>query len=250
VTGVTADSDQVIFARVDRQPRLSDKVASLMLDTIIARELKPGDRLPSERELGEQFGVSRTVVREAVRSLVAKGVIESRSGSGLRVAPVSPTAVSESMGLYLRGGTVGFPKVHEVRAMLEIQMAGVAAERRTERDTAKLTETCERMKLTLDDYEAAAALDVQFHRQIAVATQNELYLVLLDSIGQALIAIREDNLSVPGAIEQTLEYHARILDRIVASDAAGARDAMKAHLDQVRDVWEKRTHDRDGGLKA
>jgi GntR family transcriptional repressor for pyruvate dehydrogenase complex len=240
---VASNPEQVVFAPVDRQPRLSDKVATLMLDTIVAHELKPGDRLPSERQLGEQFGVSRTVVREAVRSLVAKGVIESRSGSGLRVASVSPSAVSESMGLYLRGSTIGFLKVHEVRAMLEIQMAGVAAERRSEHDIAKLNETCDRMKLALGDSESAAVLDVEFHRQIAVATQNELYLILLESIGDPLIAIRQGNLGVPGATEETLEYHARILDRIVAGDAAGAREAMAAHLDQVRQVWQSRTHD-------
>jgi GntR family transcriptional repressor for pyruvate dehydrogenase complex len=145
------------------------------------------------------------------------------------------------MGLYLRGTTIGFPKVHEVRAMLEIQMAGIAAERRSERDIAKLTETCERMSLALDDHEAAAIHDVEFHRQIAVATQNELYLILLDAIGDPLVAIRQGNLSAPGAIEQTLEYHARILDRIVARDAVGARQAMEAHLDQVREVWQSRT---------
>ena len=76
----------------------------MMLETILSQRLQVGDRLPSERELGEQFGVSRTVVREAVRALVAKGVIEVRSGSGLRVAAVDAAAVSESMSLYLRGG--------------------------------------------------------------------------------------------------------------------------------------------------
>ena len=101
----------------------------MMLDTILSKRLQVGDRLPSERELGEQFGVSRTVVREAVRALVAKGIIEVRSGSGLRVAAVDAAAVSESMSLYLRGGAFDFEKVHEVRALLEMHIAGLAAER-------------------------------------------------------------------------------------------------------------------------
>ena len=92
-----------LFEHVEREPRLSDKVANMMLETILSRRLEVSDRLPSERELGEQFGVSRTVVREAVRALVAKGVIEVRSGSGLRVAAVDSAAVSESMSLFLRG---------------------------------------------------------------------------------------------------------------------------------------------------
>src|SRR5687767_11964606 len=97
---VLSEDPAALFEQVVREPRLSDKVADMMLATILSNRLQVGDRLPSERELGEQFGVSRTVVREAVRALVAKGVIEVRSGSGLRVAAVDAAAVSESMSLY------------------------------------------------------------------------------------------------------------------------------------------------------
>src|SRR5262245_60536471 len=114
-------TSDALFEQVSREPRLSDKVADMMLNTILTRQLKPGERLPSERELGEQFGVSRTVVREAVRVLAAKGLIDVRSGRGLRVAAVNATAVSESMSLFLRGSTLDYPKVHEIRTMLEVQ---------------------------------------------------------------------------------------------------------------------------------
>ena len=132
--GTAGAGGEALFQQVTREPRLSDKVAEMMLETILSRRLQVGDRLPSERELGEQFNVSRTVVREAVRALVAKGVIEVRSGSGLRVAAVDAAAVSESMSLYLRGATLDFEKVHEVRALLEVHIAGLAAERATEED--------------------------------------------------------------------------------------------------------------------
>src|SRR5256885_15630501 len=137
-TGMPAET--ALFDQVTREPRLSDKVAEMMLETILSRRLAVGDRLPSERELGEQFGVSRTVVREAVRALVAKGVIEVRSGSGLRVAAVDATAVTESMSLFLRGRTLDFEKVHEVRALLEVHIAGLAADRATTADLAGLRE--------------------------------------------------------------------------------------------------------------
>jgi len=97
VSGSAPTGDPALFALVAREPRLSDKVAERMLETILSNRLNVGDRLPSERELGEQFGVSRTVVREAVRALVAKGVIEVRSGSGLRVAAVDAESVRETM---------------------------------------------------------------------------------------------------------------------------------------------------------
>ena len=219
-----------------REPRLSDKVAEMMLETILSRKLKVGDRLPSERELGEQFGVSRTVVREAVRSLVAKGIIEVQSGSGLRVSAVGPAAVSESMSLFLRGGTLDFEKVHEVRAFLEVHIAGLAAERATDADLERLREVHEHMSRETDDIEAAARDDLEFHRVIAGATQNDLYLLLMDSIGSALIDIRRENLG-SGSAPATLEQHALILSSIASHDPPAAREAMQHHLDGVARWW-------------
>jgi len=236
-----------LFELVAREPRLSDKVADLMLETILSRKLEVGDRLPSERELGEQFGVSRTVVREAVRALVAKGVIEVRSGSGLRVAAVDAAAVTESMSLFLRGGSLDFEKVHEVRALLEVHIAGLAAERATADDLARLREVHERMQREAGDVEAAARDDLEFHRAIASATQNDLYLLLLDSIGSALIDIRRENLA-SGSAPMTLTQHEQALDRIAAHDAAGARAAMAAHLEGVAVWW--RGHIAGGAATA
>lgn len=225
-----------LFAQVTREPRLSDKVANAMLETILSHKLQVGDRLPSERELGDQFGVSRTVVREAVRALVAKGVIDVRSGSGLRVAAVDAAAVTESMSLFLRGGSFDFEQVHEVRALLEVHIAGLAAERATDKDLARLREVHERMVREAGELDAAARHDLEFHRAIARATQNDLYLLLLDSIGSTLIDIRRENLS-SGSTPMTLGQHAQVLDRVVARDAAGAREAMATHLEGVAVWW-------------
>jgi GntR family transcriptional repressor for pyruvate dehydrogenase complex len=233
-----------LFEQVAREPRLSDKVAEMMLETILSKRLDVGDRLPSERELGEQFGVSRTVVREAVRELVAKGVIEVRSGSGLRVAAVDASAVSESMSLFLRGGALDFEKVHEVRRVLEVHIAGLAAERARPEDVAALRAVHERMEAESGDVEAAARDDLEFHRVIARATHNELYLVLLDSIGGSQVDIRRENLG-SGSAPATLEQHAQVFDRIAAQDPEGAREAMAAHLDGVAAWW--RAH---GGREA
>jgi GntR family transcriptional repressor for pyruvate dehydrogenase complex len=225
-----------LFEQVAREPRLSDKVAEMMLETILSDRLEVGDRLPSERELGEQFGVSRTVVREAVRALVAKGVIAVRSGSGLRVAAVDAAQVSESMSLYVRGSHVDFEQVHEVRAVLEVQIAGLAADRCTGEEVAQLREIDERMKVAGDDVEAAARNDLEFHRRIALATHNELYLVLMDSIGASLIDIRRANLG-SGSTPETLAQHQAILDAIAGHDAPAARSAMADHLEGVAMWW-------------
>ncbi len=228
--------EPALFEQIAREPRLSDKVADLMLETILSDKLQVGDRLPSERELGEQFGVSRTVVREAVRALVAKGVIEVRSGSGLRVAAVGAAAVSESMSLYIRGAEVDFEKVHEVRVLLEVHIAGLAAERATKLDVQRLREVHDRMTSEQSDVAAAARHDLEFHRMIARATQNDLYLLLMDSIGSALIEIRRENLA-SGSTPDTLGQHDRVLERIAAHDSEGARSAMAEHLEAVAGWW-------------
>lgn len=232
----TADVEPALFEQIAREPRLSDKVADLMLETILSNRLQVGDRLPSERELGEQFGVSRTVVREAVRALVAKGVIEVRSGSGLRVAAVGSAAVSESMSLYIRGAAVDFEKVHEVRVLLEVHIAGLAAERATDDDVRRLRDVHDRMSREQADVAAAAVHDLEFHRMIARATQNDIYLVLMDSIGSALIEIRRENLAT-GSTPATLGQHAAVLERIAQHDADGARAAMAEHLESVAQWW-------------
>ena len=234
-----ADTEEAMFPRVEREPRLSDKVADLLLGSIMSRGLQPGDKLPSERELGEQFGVSRTVVREAVRALAAKGVIDARTGSGLRVAAVDAAAVSESISLYLRGGALEYPKVHQVRKLLEVEIAALAAERSVDEDVERMEDICAEMEAAIEqDVERASRLDLEFHRAIAKATGNELYLLLLDSIGEALLEVRRGNLQT-GAGDETLRAHRTILIAIRARDREEARRAMATHLDQVERHWEE-----------
>jgi GntR family transcriptional regulator, transcriptional repressor for pyruvate dehydrogenase complex len=235
VTEPAPDEPRAMFEQVDRAPRLSDKVADLLLETILSKRLKSGDRLPSERELGEQFGVSRTVVREAVRALAGKGILEVRSGSGLRVAAVGATTVLESMALYLRASEIDFDKVHEVRSLLEVHLAGLAAERATTDDFARLAEAHDLMASEVN-VDAAAHHDLEFHRRIAAATHNELFLILLDSIRSALIEIRRSNLST-GSSPATLTQHRAILAAIEKGDAKAASSAMAAHLKAVADWW-------------
>ena len=185
-----------LFEEVSPQ-RLSDSVVEMMLRPILAGELRPGDRLPSERDLGTQFGVSRTVIREAVRSLAAKGIITARRGSGLRVAAVPPAAVTESMKLFIRGsGALDYGQAHEVRTMIEIQVAGLAAARATDADILSLRRSCDEMAGVVGDVEALSLADVDFHRRIAEITHNDLYVVLLDSIADILLDIRRATLSI------------------------------------------------------
>src|SRR3954454_4666897 len=169
-----APSRSAMFGgEVAREPRLSDKGAELLRDGILSRRLPVGTPLPSERELGEQFGVSRTVIREAVRALAAKGIVEARSGSGLRVSQIDEAAASESLSWYIRGGGFEYRKVHELRSMIEVGMAGLAAERRTDDHVGTLKAAHAKFVRTLGDVDAAARADLDFHALIARATEND-----------------------------------------------------------------------------
>ena len=244
-----ADGHQ--FAVVAREPRLSDKVADQLRGMILARSLPPGARLPTERELGKQFGVSRTVVREAVRSLVAKGLVDARGGSGLVVSAVGASAVRETMGMFLHGSsTIQYPRIHEVRSVLEVRTTELAAARATREDIERLRASHEGMTEALagePDLIRASELDVEFHRTIAEITQNELFVVMLDSIGDILLEVREATLGIPGRAHGGIEFHQRILDCIAAHDVAGAAAAMQAHLDDAEAAWRRLARDRPAG---
>ena len=231
--------------RIQASPRLTDKVADILLETIFARGLRAGDPLPSQRELAEQLGVSRTVVREAVQALSAKGIVEIRSGRGLAVARVDGGRVSESISLFIRSRSLDeYPKVHEVRSMLENHIAGLAAERASLAELHQLESVCESMgeeDVTVDE---AARRDVEFHRTLARITQNELYLVLLDSIGSILLEIRRATLVAPGRMQAALEEHRAIVTCVRARDSEGAQFAMGRHLENVEREWLQHTETR------
>jgi GntR family transcriptional repressor for pyruvate dehydrogenase complex len=244
---VTPEGSQRFGDPIARSPRLSDRVAEQLLSTILERDLKAGDRLPSERELGEQFGVSRTVVREATRALAARGIIDVRAGTGLTVAAVEPSAVASSMNLFIRGSDVPYADVHHVRSVLEGEVSGVAAERANASAVARLREIHGRLlaEHAADDGEAFARVDVAFHRALAETTENELFIVLLDAIGDALLEIRR-RVSGTGNHDRALAqrhqraaiaYHQQILDAVTAGDPSAARVAMAEHLADVYRSW-------------
>jgi len=217
---------------IERDATLADQVAAQLLEVIERAGLKEGDLLPSERELGNRFGVSRTVVREAVRALIAQGVIVARPGARARVAAVHPSVPARSLLLYLRSNdAVDYEKVHEIRVLLETAAAGFAALRATAEDLAALAEACERMERA-SDVDETAAYDVEFHRLVARATGNELFPVLHDAIGEALLDVRRGNLRRGGGVEARRSHRA-ILSALERHDRGEAERAMRDHLDAV-----------------
>jgi GntR family transcriptional regulator, transcriptional repressor for pyruvate dehydrogenase complex len=234
----------VQFTRVERDLGLTDRVANQLLEMIAAQQVRPGDRLPPEREIGEALGVSRTVVREAIRALSGKGVLSIKSGSGVVVTQIGTDSVAEAMRLFIdtRGGYVAdgpfsYDKIHEVREMLEVRVAGVAAERATDDDLEELRAAFRDMTEAADSPELSSIKDVEFHRTIAKLTHNDLYMIMLDSIGHVLLQIREETLGKRDRRHDALGFHRRILEAIERGDAEGARKAMADHLEDSANVW-------------
>jgi len=224
--------------RVTRAPRLSDQVAEAMLEEILGRNLRPGDILPSERELAERYEVSRTVVREAVRSLGARGVVQARVGRGLTVARVEPSAVSASMRLYLHGtGDIPYRKIHQVRMSIEVQIAGYAAEQADDDEISELRRISAQLRVPPDDIDQPAVADVEFHRQLALMTHNELFLIMLDSISDVMLEIRRAMFERADAVRVACREHDRVARAVAARDAGAARDAMRRHLEKADRDW-------------
>ena len=227
-----------MFEAVDRDARLSDKVTEAILQTIVSNRLKPGDALPPERELGKQFGVSRTVIREAIRTLHAKGLLEVRSGSGVRIVAVDAKTVRESMRHLVKGSMLEYVKVEEVRRVLAVAAAGIAAERATPEDIERIDATLEQMTESVDDLKTSIEVDLAFHRAIAAATHNELFGVLHDSIGEMLVEVRRRNLSLgPAERRLVIDMHRAIRDRVAEHEPAAAQQAMRDHLDHVQATY-------------
>lgn len=221
-----------MFPYVERDSRLSDKVAKLVTESILAGDLRTGERLPSERDLMGQFGVSRTVVREAVRSLAAKGLVRQQARAGHVVSELSSETVAESMTLYLRGrGPYGLEKLVEVRATIETETAGLAAERAAE-DELKAIRAANGELLRARDAHEAALADISFHRAIAHASGNEFFVMMLDSIRGALLQAQSPGLSDRATRDYVQEAHGAILDCIARRDRNAARLAMHEHIDE------------------
>lgn len=214
--------------------RLYERIVNQIERRIVAGDLKVGDQLPTERELAEQFAVSRTAVREAVKALQEKGLVEIRLGRGTFVTKGASGAVRHSLGLLLKVEH-DFASLAEVREILEPEIAALAATRITEENIAAMTEAVEIMDTALDDAEVFVEADLDFHLALAEATQNPLIPSLMDSIIDLLREQRKRTGSVKGGLARGQYHHKIILDAVVRRDPQAARQAMQNHLQQVRE---------------
>lgn len=216
--------------------KLYKQVADQLQELILANSLRPGDRLPGERELAERMSVSRTVIREAIRVLSDRGLVLVKSGCGTYVRELSSESAAASIELLLRlkHRPEAFQSVYEVRRIIEVEAAGLAAERATEDDVLLLEAAIEGMTSNRSDPGAYAEHDAAFHTAVAAATHNELVEVLLGPIAELLTDTIRVSLAAPGATEDGLNHHRNVLEQIKARDPQQARRAMRAHIEHAQ----------------
>jgi GntR family transcriptional repressor for pyruvate dehydrogenase complex len=218
--------------------RVFEQVAEQIERRILSGELRNGDRLPTERELAEQFHVSRTAVREAMKILAQKGLVDMRPGRGTTVIDGTHEAMQHSIGLVMKlelREVGGSDNLVEVRSILESEIAALAAARATEKEIAAMREAIRIMDESLDNADAFIVADNDFHEALARATQNKLIFILVNSIVSLLSEQRKQIFGVEGGPQRGQFHHKQILESVVRRDPEAARAAMRSHLRQVRD---------------
>ena len=224
-----------------RPPRQS--LTSMLIEAVTERiqsgQYKRGDQLPTEKDMIEEFGVSRTVVREAIANMKASGLVSTRQGKGafvldegvrsFRISEENLSVVEEVL------------EALELRIAIESEAAALAARRGTPADLQRIAEACEAMDRAIGAGEATVDLDIAFHRAIAQATGNRHFLGLFNYLGEVLVprarvpTHQYDATTLQDYLRRISGEHRQIVDAIAAGDSDAARAALRMHLGGSRD---------------
>ena len=231
-----------------RRPKLADLVIGTLRQRISAGDYRAGTKLPTESQMTTIFGVSRTVVREAIAALSADGLVQSRQGAGVFVIAGAATPFN-AIGADRSNKISVALNVLEVRMGIEIESAGLAAQRRSASQEAAIHEAYNEFDRLLKLGTPTGKTDFAFHRAVAAATNNPFYIEVLDGLGSRTIPC---DVASPWGTESvlTFEYqaglqqeHLKIIKAISAQDADAAREAMRQHLSLSQERYRNRLRD-------
>ncbi len=223
-----------LFGKIGKNLTLSEEIELKIEDSIRQKKLEPGQKLPSEKELGAMFGVSRTAVREALRMLSARGLLNVRKGDGVYINAFSSSLASKPMSLYLELQFDSDSILHLVhlRQLVEPNIARLAAQKRTREDLAGFQMNLAAFSDRTQDADQLAQLDVEFHSLIALSCHNPLIPLIMDPLFSMLPRVKA---LIVNHLQKTHSdnapnYHKKIFDMIQLQDAEGAFSAMQEHL--------------------
>jgi GntR family transcriptional regulator, transcriptional repressor for pyruvate dehydrogenase complex len=216
-----------------RKTKVYAEVAAQIQRLFAEGRLKPGDKLPPERELAEIFGVSRSSVRDAIRVLEMQGLVEPRHGDGTIVREIPIDRLVRPLADALSAGKDLLADLFDMRKMLEPPLARAAAYRATDDDVRALEQIVERQTQRIRAGELALEDDNEFHYRIAAAAKNQVVLRTMDVLMDLLRDSRTRSLQGPGRAEKSLEGHRRILDAIRRRNPEAAAERMRGHIEEI-----------------
>jgi len=230
--------------------RLHRDVMRILITDIVTGVRPTGDMLPREVDLAEQFEVSRGVARETIRAMEERGLISVKHGKGATVNDAGSWNVFDPdvLGVMLESEREGeiLAEYLECRRILEVEAAGLAAERAGEQELGRAADALRRMEESARRPQSQAAedlfheADIAFHQALIAATGNRALGGLVERIHSALLVARYPLARPQYRVERALPEHRRILDAVVAGDAAEARAAMSDHLDTIASYLRER----------
>lgn len=221
-----------LYHRFSRD-RLYEQIADHIEELVSTGKLQQGDRLPPERELAERMGVARGVIREAVKLLGARGLVTVKPGRGTFIAEISSDSISDHLGRFFRLGNKSHRDLNELRRILEVEIAYLAAQRATTEDLAEMGQAIQEMDENIKLPEEYIAADMSFHLALAKATQNEMFPLLVEVLADLLRESRQMIFQVAGAPERGQAWHRCLYEAIAEGNTLAAREAMQQHMQQV-----------------
>ena len=218
---------------------LSERIAHTLLTLIKEKQLRPGDRLPPERELAAMMKVSRPSLREALRALQIMNIIDNRQGSGTYITSLEPERLIEHLDIIFTLNDTTYNELFEARRILEAGVAGLAARGISDSAIEELEHCLVRAQEAIDDPEAFLEIDLDLHRKILEATGNSILSLFMRSISQLSIYSRRRTGEHVDVRRHTIEDHRAIVQALKSRDPAAAQRAMLDHLSHIEQAMKQ-----------
>ena len=221
-----------MFIKFERD-RLYARVAEHIEELIVTGRLQPGDQLPPEREWAQQMNVGRGVVRDSVKLLAERGLVDVTPGRGTFVAEFGGHSLAANFDRSLKIAGASGGDLAEARKVLEIAIVGLAAQKAEDADLEKLKHAIAKMDENIESPDGFIEADLSFHQCLAEATGNKLFPLLIEVMADLLREERRRIFRTAGAPERGQAWHRRIYEAVEQRDVTAARIAMERHLEQV-----------------
>jgi GntR family transcriptional repressor for pyruvate dehydrogenase complex len=215
---------------------ISEQVANRILSMIKSGNLKSGDRLPTEQQMGIAFGISRPPLREALKALTLMGVLESRQGGRYSVTDLSPSRLVAPFNVMLSVGEYDVDEHFEARTVVELELVRLCTLNATPEARQRILQHAVDGRAFLNDPVAFRLLDIEFHQSLNDAAGNRLLAALAQGLYDIGLDVRRVASNVPGNIDKSVRQHIEVAEAVMARDTDAAVAAYRRHLEHVRDT--------------